>query len=389
MKRHYVLSLAVLAAFLGLCTLLNVPAAAQEAKKVLHFTRSQTFEHDPAKLLDDGTTVSGRALKAYLGKKNIDVVETQDGGVFDGNLSQYDGFIFYTSGNLLNADGSKNDKAKPMTEAGLRKLIATVRDGKGFVGIHAATDSHSGGVVEDGVDIYTKLVGARFTSHGPQQFATITVVEPASSQQGRQRAAGQQGQQGQNGRQRAIGQQGRQPAAFPFILESGKRFTTWDEWYAMNQFNKDMHVILVQETAGMEGRDYDRPPFPASWVRLEGKGRVGYSSLGHDNRYFQNTENVRRIAELVEWSVGRFDVDTTPTIERVTPRYTDMPPPAATVKCYGRKPKSRGQSGTSRSPRMMTLNVCVRGLRFAPSPALFFAFFSIFLLLNSGFERLT
>ena len=289
MKLRYVLSIVAIAACVSLCTFLN----AQEVKpaKVLHFTRSQGFEHGPAKLLDDGTTPSGRGLKDYFADKNIELIEAQDGSLFDGDLEQYDAFIFYTSGNLLDARGSKNDQAKPMTADGLRKMIDAIRGGKGFVGIHAATDTHSG-LIEDGVDIYTKLVGGRFTSHGPQQFATLTVVEPTS---------------------------------FPFLKESGKRITTWDEWYAMNQFNKDMHVILIQETEGMEGKDYARPPFPLSWIRQEGQGRAAYSSFGHDNRYFQNKENVRRIGELVEWSIGRFDADTTPNIDKVTPGAGQMP----------------------------------------------------------------
>jgi len=283
MKHPYILSLAVAAAIFSLCTLLN----AQEVKqaKVLYFTRSQGFEHDPVKLRGDGTTISGRGLKAYFADKAIELIETQDGGVFDGDLGQYDAFIFYTSGNLLDAQGSKNDKAKPMTAEGLRKMIAAVRAGKGFVGIHAATDSHCG-INEEGGDIYTNLIGARFLGHGPQQFATATVVEPA---------------------------------AFPFLKESGKRFTTWEEWYGMRTYSKDLHVLLIQETAGMEGKDYARPPYPATWIRKEGQGRVAYSSFGHQNEYFRNMDNVRRIGELVEWAVGRFEVDTTPNIDNVTP----------------------------------------------------------------------
>ena len=293
MKRRYVLSLVTIAACVGLCTFLK----AQEVQpaKVLYFTRSQGFEHGPAKLLDDETTFSGRSLNAYFADKNIELIETQDGGLFDGDLEQYDAFIFYTSGNLLNAAGSKNDKAKPMTADGLRKMIAAIRAGKGFVGIHAATDTHCG-LIEDGVDIYARLVGAQFTGHGPQQFSTITIVEPAE---------------------------------FPFLKESGKRMTTWDEWYAANQFNKDMHVLLIQETAEMDSggdrQHYARPPFPMTWIRQERQGRVAYSSFGHDNRYFQNKENVRRIGELVEWSIGRFDADTTPNIDQVTPGAGQMP----------------------------------------------------------------
>ena len=293
MKQRYILSLALaVAAFLGGSTLLN----AQEVKsaKILVFTRSQGFEHEPAKLLDDGTTGTGRILKGYFAEKNkrIEIVETQDGGAFDGDISQYDAFVFYTSGNLLHPDGSKNDKAKPLTEAGFRKVLAAVRAGKGFVGIHSATDSHVGNLRdENGVDLYTKLIGARFTGHGPQQTATLTIVEPT---------------------------------VFPTLKAAGKQITTRDEWYAMNQFNKDMHVVLVQETAGMEGNDYARPPFPATWIRKEGEGRVAYTSVGHDNRYL--TEQVALVGDLIEWSIGRFNADTTPNIERVTPGFGTMPP---------------------------------------------------------------
>jgi type 1 glutamine amidotransferase len=232
-------------------------------------------------------------LKTYFADKNnkIEIVETQDGGLFDGDLSQYDAFVFYTSGNLLDASGSKNDKAKPLTEAGLRKLIATVRAGKGFVGIHAATDSHSGGINEDGIDIYTKFVGARFVKHGAQQTATLTVV---------------------------------QPTQFSSLkaIESGK-ITTKDEWYAMNQFKKDIHVLLIQETEGMRGKEYERPPFPATWIRKEGEGRVAYTSFAHDNKYLGET--VQYISDLIEWTVGRFEADTTPNIEKVTPGFGQMP----------------------------------------------------------------
>ncbi|MDR0328891.1 MAG: ThuA domain-containing protein [Planctomycetaceae bacterium] len=296
MKRREFLS----AGAIGLAAL-TTPAMAQPSRnssqprtkpaKVLHFTRSQGFEHDPAKRLEDGTTLSGRALKAYFADKQIELVETQDGNLFDGDLEQYDGFIFYTSGGLLSTDGSKNDYSKPMTSAGLRKMIDAIRSGKGLVGIHSATDSHCG-IDEDGVDAYTKLIGARFTGHGDQQFATLTIVEPTT---------------------------------FPFLKESGKRITTWEEWYTMNQFNKDLHILLVQETKEMTGKDYARPPFPASWIRKEEQGRVAYASFGHDNRYFQNVENVRRIGELVEWSVGRFQADTTPNLDKVTPKANEMP----------------------------------------------------------------
>jgi len=73
----------------------------------------------------------------------------------------------------------------------------------------------------------------------------------------------------------------------------------------------------------MTGRDYARPSFPMSWLRKEGEGRVAYTSLGHDNRYF--SEQVHVIGDFVEWAIGRINADTSPNIEKVTPGYATMP----------------------------------------------------------------
>ncbi len=37
---------------------------------------------------------------------------------------------------------------------------------------------------------------------------------------------------------------------FPGLEDAGKSFSFNEEWYALKNFAPDMHVILVQETAG-------------------------------------------------------------------------------------------------------------------------------------------
>ena len=291
MNRRQLLTLATLVAVMFALPLTENFGAEKKAK-VLYFSRSQGFEHDPVKLREDGTTVSGVALKKYCDAKNIELVCTQDGGVFDGDINQFDGFVFYTSGNLEEENGNKNPTAHAISADGLKKFFAAVKSGKGLVGIHASTDSHCKQKDEKGFDLYTKLIGARFCGHGPQQFATVTITEPIQ---------------------------------LPHLKESGKRFTTWEEWYGMKDFNPDMHVVLIQETEGMDGKDYQRPPFPSTWIRKEGNGRVAYSAFGHQNQYFQNAENVRRIGELIEWSVGRFELDTTANFDKATPNGNEAP----------------------------------------------------------------
>ena len=299
MKRFFSLSFVIVAALLCINTLLN----AQNVKpaKLLLYTRSEGFVHEPARMGDSGNSPSGRALKAYFADKKVEIVETQDGGVFDGDLSQYDGFVFCTTGNLLR----EGNIGKPMTESGLRNLIASIRSGKGLVGFHNATDTYSNVKDDDGKDIYTKLIGARFIVHGREQTAIVTTVSSGN---------------------------------FPF-LKDVKEITAWEEWYAMKNFNKDMHVLQVQKTKNPDGSwamyegdaMYKREPYPTTWIRIEGKGRVGYTSFGHSDHYFEEKSpsgvekwgkpevNLPRITQLIEWSIGRFNSDTTPNIDKVAP----------------------------------------------------------------------
>ena len=71
-------------------------------------------------------------------KAGFDVECTKDGGVFDGDLGQYDLFAFYATGNLHEPG---TDKMPPVTRAGKHKLLDAIAGGKGCVGFHAATDA--------------------------------------------------------------------------------------------------------------------------------------------------------------------------------------------------------------------------------------------------------
>ena len=61
-----------------------------------------------------------------------------------------------------------------------------------------------------------------------------------------------------------------------------------DEWHALMNFAKDLHVILVQETEYMKGDCYRRPNCPCTWARQHGAGRVFHTSLGHREDVWTN-----------------------------------------------------------------------------------------------------
>jgi len=265
--------------------------------KILYFTRSSSEGHSPAQMREDGTTLSGEALKKYFETKNVELVESHDGSIFDGDIGEYDAFVFYTTGGLQD-ENNKVPTMRPMSDEGIMKLIESVRKGKGFVAIHAGTDTHCKLRV-NGNDPYVAMSGGRFCGHGPSQFMTIKAVEPAE---------------------------------VPWLKELKGKFTAHDEWYAMREFNPDMHVIYSLQTKDLYPhpdniKNYDRPDFPLCWIRMEGKGRVAYTPMGHDDKFWWNAANVRSVGEFIEWSLGRFDMDTTPNIDKICPGYAEMPKP--------------------------------------------------------------
>lgn len=252
----------------------------QRKQKVLLFTRSPIWEHPW--IVREGAGLSKiETIFSALGQKaGLEVVCTKDGAVFDGDLDQYDGIVFYATGNLLTDKCDTPQPGAAMSAEGKKRLLAAVEAGKGFVGIHPATTCFP----SEGVDPYIAMVGAEFIMHGKPQKATMRV---ASSK-------------------------------FPGMEGLGNAFSMDEEWYAQRKFAKDLHVILVQETAGMQGEWYQRPPFPATWARMHGKGRVFYTSMGHQEIWNDKTFQQVLLGGIA-WALRNVDADVTPNIDTVTP----------------------------------------------------------------------
>jgi hypothetical protein len=265
-------------------------AADKKKQKVLYFSRSAGFVHPMVMRKEDGLSVSDKVL-IELGEKNgFEVVCEQDGAVFDGDLDQYDCFAFYTSGNLC-AKSEKPQPGEPMSPAGKEKFMAAIAAGKGFVGIHSATDSFR---QKDGIDPYIAMIGGEFLMHDKQQKALMKVVDPK----------------------------------FPGMAGFGDGFEMMEEWYAFTKFNPDLHVILVQETEGMTGPHYQRPAYPATWARMEGKGRVFYTSMCHNKDTITGPTFAQVLLGGLSWTMRNVDADVTPNIAQVTPGANLLKKPA-------------------------------------------------------------
>ena len=70
---------------------------------------------------------------------------------------------------------------------------------------------------------------------------------------------------------------------------------------------------------------YKRPPYPSTWARLHGKGRVFYTSMGHREDVWENKMFHSLIIGGMFWALGKLEADVTPNITTATPKYMTMP----------------------------------------------------------------
>lgn len=271
--------------------------AADRNKRLLVYTRSAGYEHSVVKVDGGKPSLVDTVMTRLAGKVGIDVECTKDGRVFmPDTIGRFDAFFFMTTEDLTSEKST--DGAPPMPKEGKQALLDAIAAGKGFIGSHCAADTfHSAGrrrraQEPKDTDPYIRMLGGEFIGHGPIQDARTRVID----------------------------------AKFPGIGGAGD-FILNEEWYSLKNFADDLHVILATETAGMNGIDYQRPAFPATWARMHGKGRVFYTSMGHKEEVWQKTPLfLSLLTGALRWVTGMVDADVTPNLATATAQARSMPP---------------------------------------------------------------
>lgn len=262
-------------------------ASAQDKKKVLFLTKSQGFEHGVIarkKETPDKLSFAEQVFTEFAAKKGYEVVCTKDAKKFVDDIGNYDVLAFYTTGDL-----TKDSKDGPgMTQEQKTKLLAAIKDGKGVIGFHSATDTFHAG---NKIDPFITMIGGEFLTHMSQQKAWMHVV-----------------------------------FKFPG-LEDLKDYEMLDEWYVNKNINPEMTAILVQDTLAMRTdkgvweKAYQRPPYPATWALMSGKGRVFYTSMGHREDVWTHPTFQKIVIAGLDWASGRTNVQLTPNLDKVAPGY--------------------------------------------------------------------
>lgn len=251
------------------------PSGSVEAgmkRKLLAVTHSAAFKHsvvtrsslDTLSLVEETLMTLGEQLGAF----DVTFVYSKEDckKVTPAALNQYDGVFFYTTGDVPFPDDTK------------KALLEFVKSGKGFIGVHSATDTYYN------FPEYGELIGGYFDGHPWHQQVRINVEDP------------------------------HHPATRPFE----KSFEITDEIYQFRHpWSRDnVRVLLRLDTwsvdmtkPGVKRPDRD---FALAWVRTYGQGRVFYTALGHREEVWQDKRFQQHLFNGIRWAFGDVPADATP-----------------------------------------------------------------------------
>ncbi|MGH9417852.1 MAG: ThuA domain-containing protein [Terriglobales bacterium] len=187
------------------------------------------------------------------------------------------------------------------------ELLQFVKNGGGFVAAHMASTAFMSWPE------FGALLGGRFDGHPWGDTTAPVVVEDPG---------------------------------FPGMQFFPRVFTMHDEFYQIMDFSpKDSRVIMRMDPQGLDmsarGVHPADAPYAITWAKMYGKGRVFYSSIGHDAGTWDNPAIRRMWFNAVEWALGEENADVTPR-----PVSATIPPPPVRGR-RGPGGRGRGRGGAS------------------------------------------
>ena len=195
------------------------------------------------------------------------------------NLDYFDAIFFF---GVREIDLSPEQRAD---------LLSFVSEGKGFVAAHSAITSFFSWPE------FGEMLGGRFDEH-PWGITDATVIVDDRK--------------------------------FPAMLRFPPGAVIHDEHYQLKDFSRDKMRVLAH--LDPKKLDLQNPlvhradgDFPIAWAKSYGKGRVFYSTLGHEPESWDNPVLQQMYFEAIRWSLGLVDGDTTP-----------LPPPKPLPQGEGR-----------------------------------------------------
>jgi type 1 glutamine amidotransferase len=223
----------------------TAPPGAQPVR-VLMVTATAGFRHD--------SIATARQVMMSLAASTGEFTVTATEQLSTINASTLDAhdvlFFCLTSGEL------------PLTGDQRTAILDFVAGGRGFLGVHSATDT-----LYDWPD-YGRLVGAYFREHPWTQQGTV-IVEDQSH---------------------------------PATAGLGDRFSLVEEFYTFRENPRPRVRVLLRLDAGSVDAEGD---YPLAWAHSFGNGRAYYNALGHFSGTWTDPRFQRQLTGAIRWAAQR------------------------------------------------------------------------------------
>lgn len=240
------------------------------AYRVLVFTKCVVYCHAS---IPDGA----QAIRELGAEGDFDVDVTDDAAVMDdARLDPYAAVVFLSTTVENDVEApfrpgpNKNRDAFIMNADQMSAFERYVRKGRGYVGIHAASDGDYKWA------FYVGLVGAMFKDHATQDPLTNKAVLRVEDQ------------------------------AHPATMGLGAQWTAADEWYNFKDDPRARAHVLVSldESAGYVGQPRMNGDHPVAWCQDYAGGRSFYTALGHAADSFREPLFRKHLAGAIAWASG-------------------------------------------------------------------------------------
>jgi len=248
-----------------------------QQRTVLVFSHTNGFKHSSIGIGIKALTILGEKTGAYKTVASNDLVHFEPE-----NIAKFDAIVFLnTTGEVFSPLKKKvaslsEEELKTWKDRELKlkeSFINFIKSGKGFIGIHSATDTFYEW------DEYGEMIGARFDSHPWRHKDQVSIQVPEAALKN------------------------------PLVSYlDGNNLEFKEEIYQYKNALAEGPKLLLR--LDPEKNDFSKSNqaktknIPVSWTKPHGDGRVFYSSIGHNENMFSNAQVLQHYLNGIQWAIG-------------------------------------------------------------------------------------
>jgi type 1 glutamine amidotransferase len=256
------------------------PAKAAAPRKLLVFSVTRGFRHQSIATGKLALTEMGKHTGAY------EAIISDDLANFEADkIKSFDAICFlnttqdvFAPKGLVSMSPEAATAAKEQSLTYRKNLMDFITSGKGFIGIHAASDTFHNWPE------YIQMIGGNFDGH-PWHANTNVQIDVEKGQE-------------------------KHPLN---VMFAGQSLNFKEEIYQLKNYDsKRQHTLLrlnVEKSDKVNGLKRADGDYGVSWARHHGKGRVFYCSLGHNHDMYWNPKVLEHYLSGIQWAIGDLKAD--------------------------------------------------------------------------------